>query len=129
MIIPNFNAPTPQSSSITMIFDLVFATKAADKVPETIKVAFPELISRMDECYKSKSRFFGFVIVPGENPVAFSAFAKDKASIGLLIHSLCDFSNDYGSHSKWIVASNDQTKKEIKKIVNAVALKIEVKQK
>jgi hypothetical protein len=105
-------------ASITMIFDLDVAKKASQNIPENIKQIYPEIISSMAEAYKSQSKFFGFAVITGDKPESFSGFAKGLDSVGLLIHSLCEYTVNFGSSSQWLVVSDKKTKKILIPMIN-----------
>lgn len=104
-----------------MLFDLVAAKKASDNIPESIKVNFPEIIVAMQVCLNSASRFFGFVIIPGDNPSSFTGHAQGLNTVGLLIHGLCDYSNKFGETSQWIVVSDKKTKKQLMQNIQKIS--------
>jgi hypothetical protein len=107
--------------SITMVIDLSVATKADSTIPLNICTQFPEIVESLKECRSFKSRFFGFVIVPGKEPSSFCAFAKGIDTVGMLIHGLCEYSKTFGDQSKWILVSEKKTQKQILPIIDRIA--------
>ena len=105
-------------ATITTLFDLVEAKKIHEQVPGNIQVNFPAVVEALNECGKMKCRFFGFVIVPGENPSSFTGFAKGIDNVSLLIHDLCQYSQQFGKTSQWIVVSDKKTKKQLIPVIN-----------